>query len=123
MSFQELALKFPKLAIEELSKNFLQYYKKLILLVTAADVRLAFLRVNLRKATGPDGVPGCEFRSCADQLVGVFTDIFNLSLLRSEVPICFEMTTIVMVPKKSQATYLNDYLPMALTSIIMKCFE
>ncbi|XP_043555880.1 regulator of G-protein signaling protein-like isoform X2 [Chiloscyllium plagiosum] len=32
MTFQELARKFPKLAIEELSKYFMQYYKKLVLL-------------------------------------------------------------------------------------------
>ncbi|XP_051867163.1 regulator of G-protein signaling protein-like [Pristis pectinata] len=32
MTFEELALKYPKLAIEELSKNFHRYYKKLVLL-------------------------------------------------------------------------------------------
>ncbi|XP_078263971.1 regulator of G-protein signaling protein-like [Rhinoraja longicauda] len=32
MTFEELALKHPKLAIEELSKNFHRYYKKLVLL-------------------------------------------------------------------------------------------
>ena len=46
--------------------------------VTIADVRAAFTKVNPRKATGPDGVPRRALRSCADQLVEVFTDIFNL---------------------------------------------
>ncbi|XP_059839519.1 regulator of G-protein signaling protein-like [Hypanus sabinus] len=32
MTFEELALKYPKLAVEELSKNFHQYYKKMVLL-------------------------------------------------------------------------------------------
>eukprot|EP00061_Rhincodon_typus_P011982 g37387.t1 len=90
---------------------------------TAADVKSAFLRVNPRKATGPDGVPSYALRSCAEQLVGVFTDIFNLSLLQAEVPTCLKETTIILAPKKTHATYLNDYRPVALASIIMKCFE
>lgn len=36
---------------------------------------------------------------------------------------CFKKTTIVLVPKKSIISCLNDYFPMALTFIISKCFE
>ncbi|KAK3521701.1 hypothetical protein QTP70_015807 [Hemibagrus guttatus] len=39
------------------------------------------------------------------------------------VPTCLKSTTIVPVPKKQQVRYLNDYRPVALTLIIMKCFE
>ncbi|XP_051899168.1 uncharacterized protein LOC127585608 [Pristis pectinata] len=91
--------------------------------VTIEDARSVFQRVNTRKASGPDGVPGCVLRSCADQLAEVFPDIFNLSLLQSQVPTCFKKTTIIPVPKKSKVTCLNDYRPVALTSTIMKCFE
>ncbi|KAK1803173.1 hypothetical protein P4O66_021691, partial [Electrophorus voltai] len=35
---------------------------------------------------------------------------------------CFKTTTIVPVPKKPMVSCLNDYHPVALTSIIMKCF-
>ena len=82
-----------------------------------------FKSVNPRKAAGPDGIPSRVLRACADQLAGVFTDIFNLSLSQSAVPTCFKMTTIVPVPKKAKVTELNDYRPLALTSVIMKCFE
>eukprot|EP00061_Rhincodon_typus_P000820 g12846.t1 len=58
--------------------------------VTASEIRSVFLRVNPRKVMGPDGVPGRAPRSCVDQLVEVFTDIFNLSLLQAEVPTCFK---------------------------------
>eukprot|EP00061_Rhincodon_typus_P014864 g42209.t1 len=91
--------------------------------VTASDVRSVFLGINPKKATGPDGVPGRALRSCADQLVEVFTDIFNLSLLQAEVFTCFKKTTIIPVPKKAHAMCLNNYHPIALTSIIMKYFE
>ena len=90
---------------------------------TAAEVSKTFKRVNPRKAAGPDGIPSRALRACADQLAGVFTDIFNQSLSQSAVPTCFKSATIVPVPKKAKVTELNDYRPVALTSVIMKCFE
>jgi hypothetical protein len=57
----------------------------------------------------PDGIPSLVLRACADQLAGVFTDIFNLSLSQSAVPTCFKKPTIVPVPKKLKVTELNDY--------------
>ena len=88
-----------------------------------ADVSTTVKRGNPGKAAGPDGIPCRVLRACADQLVGVFTDIFNLSLSQSAVPTCFKMSTIVPVSKKAKVTELNDYRHVALTSVIMKCFE
>ena len=62
-------------------------------------------------------------RACVDQLASVFTDIFNLSLTDSVIPTCFKQTTIVPVPKNAKVTRQNDYRPIALTSVAMKCFE
>ncbi len=39
------------------------------------------------------------------------------------VPTCFKATTIIPVPKKSSPSCFNDYRPVALTPIPMKCFE
>ena len=91
--------------------------------LSVADVSKTFKQVNIHKAAGPDGLPGCVFRACADQLAGVFTDNFNMSLIESVIPTCFKQTTIVPVPKNTKATCLNDYRPVALTSVAMKCFE
>eukprot|EP00061_Rhincodon_typus_P005857 g25865.t1 len=91
--------------------------------VTASEVGSVFLGINPRKATGPDGVPSRALRSCADQLAKVFTDIFNLPLLQAEVPNYFKKTTVIPIPKKAHTMCLNDYCPIALTSIVMKCFE
>jgi hypothetical protein len=90
---------------------------------SVADVSKIFKRVNPGKAASPDSVPSWVLRACPDQLDGVFTDIFNLSLSQSAVPTCFKMAAIVPVPKKAKVTELNDYRPVALTSVIMKCFE
>ncbi|KAI5629002.1 gastrula zinc finger protein XlCGF28.1-like [Silurus asotus] len=91
--------------------------------ISEHDVRRAFKRVNTRKAAGPDGITGRVLKACADQLAPVFTEIFNLSLEQAVVPSCFKQSTIVPVPKKPQPACLNDYRPVALTSVVMKCFE
>ncbi|KAK1800318.1 hypothetical protein P4O66_000209 [Electrophorus voltai] len=72
---------------------------------------------------GPDSICRTVLKACTDQLASVFTDIFNLSLMDDIVPSCFKRSTIVPVPKKTRPSYLNDYRPVALTSVVMKCFE
>ncbi len=62
------------------------------------DVRRELKRVNVRKAAGPDGNTGRVLRSCADQLAGLFTSIFNESLATSVVPTSFKKSVIIPVP-------------------------
>ncbi|KAK3532956.1 hypothetical protein QTP70_005545 [Hemibagrus guttatus] len=93
-----------------------------VLLLESHQVRSTMRKIDIRKAAGPDRVPGHTLKSCADQLAGVFTNIFNLSLQQPVVPTCLKPTTIVPVPKK-QVRCLNDCHPVALTRIIMKCFD
>ena len=45
--------------------------------LSAADVSKTFKQVDIHKAVGLDGLPGCVLWACADQLASVFTDIFN----------------------------------------------
>ncbi len=52
-----------------------------VITVSEDEVRRALKRVNVRKAAGPDGITGHVLRSCADQLAGLFTSIFNDPLL------------------------------------------
>ena len=93
-------------------------------MLSVADVNKTFIKqVNIHKAAGPDGLPGRVLKACAGQLTSVFTDNFNLSLAESVIPTCFKQTTVVPVPKKAKVTGLNDYRPVALTSVAMKCFE
>ncbi|KAK3511415.1 hypothetical protein QTP70_007327 [Hemibagrus guttatus] len=94
-----------------------------VLCLSTADVRKTLCRVNPRKAAGPDNIPGRVLRECAKQLADVFTDIFNISLSSAVVPTCLKTTTIIPVPKKSPVSCLNHYRPVALTPIIMKCFN
>ncbi|XP_078087226.1 leucine-rich repeat-containing protein 14-like isoform X4 [Mustelus asterias] len=114
-SFQSMVAAFSQLpnvkelnlASSRLSGRIRELLSVIVSGVTTADVRAVFLKVNPWKATGPDEVPRRALRSCVDQLAGVFTDIFTHSLQQSEVPICFKMMTIILVPKKNQAALMT----------------
>lgn len=54
-------------------------------------------------------------RDCAEQLAGVFTDIFNLSSSQASVPKYLKSAIIVPVLKKINITSLNGYWSVALT--------
>ncbi len=94
-----------------------------VMTLSSDSVRRSLSRINARKAPGPDNIPGRVLRDCAVELTDVFTDIFNISLSQAVVPTCFKATTIIPVPKKSSPSCFNDYRPVALTPIPMKCFE
>ncbi|KAK3538473.1 hypothetical protein QTP86_003690 [Hemibagrus guttatus] len=91
--------------------------------ISEDDVRQIFLKQKRRKAPGPDSVTPACLKTCADQLAFIFSQIFNRSLELCEVPACFKRSTIIPIPKKPNITGLNDYRPVALTSVVMKSFE
>ena len=82
-----------------------------------------FRRINVRKACGPDNICGRILKYCASQLSYVFTQLFTWSVKVSVVPSVWKNSTICPVPKNRNPSALNDYRPIALTSIVMKCFE
>ncbi len=69
------------------------------------------------------GLLACVLRSYTDQLAGLFISIFNESLATSVVPTSFKKSVIIPVLKNSKPSCLNDYRPVALTSVVMKAFE
>ncbi|KAI2661094.1 hypothetical protein H4Q32_030126 [Labeo rohita] len=91
--------------------------------ISEDEVHQVFRKNKRRKAPGPDGVTPACLKTCADQLAPIFSQIFNRSLELCEVPSCFKRYTIIPVPKKTKKTGLNDYRPLALTSLVMKSFE
>ena len=87
------------------------------------EVRKNLRAVNPRKTAGPGDIPGAVIKACADQLAEILTRLFNLSLTHATVPTCLKASTIVPIPKKPAIDSLNDYRPIALTYVIMKCLE
>ena len=91
--------------------------------VQLSDVARTFKRVNPRKAMGPDNICGTLLKSCAWQLAVPFRTLFQHSLEEKAIPTCWKSAIVIPVAKTQRASQLNDYRPVALTSIVMKCFE
>ena len=90
-----------------------------VITLLVADVSKTFKQVNIHKAAGPDGLPGCVL----DQLASVFTDIFNLSLTESVVPTCFKQSNIVPVPNDAKITCLNWATPGLQGSLVVRALD
>ena len=82
-----------------------------------------FRRLKIRKAAGPDNISARLLKTCASQLSDVFCKLFNWSLNDSTVPSVWKHSEICPVPKKNKHFTLNDYRPVVLTSVVMKCFK
>ena len=90
---------------------------------TDDDVRSLFKKLNARSASGPDGVSSRTLKMCRDSLAPVFSRLFQQSFTEGHVPRIWRSSIVVPVPKKRGASQLNDFRPVALTSVPMKCAE
>ena len=69
------------------------------------------------------GFQGRVLKVCAPQLRPVFARLFKLFLDSMSVPRAWKSSIIIPVPKKHSVKQMNDFRPVALTSILAKCME
>ena len=93
------------------------------IVVEEAEIGRLFKHINVRSAAGPDNISGKLLKLCHESLTPVFTNLFQWSLDTCYVPTLWKTSTIVPVPKKKSPAQMNDYRPVALTPIPMKCLE
>ena len=91
--------------------------------IKASVVESLFTKLNVKKSAGRDSISGKLLKVCDSQLCSVFANLFNCSLRECCVPSVWKNSVICPVLKKRNPSSLNDYRPVALTSIVMKCFE
>jgi len=75
------------------------------------------------KSPGPDNISSRLLISCAEQLGPIFHYIFLMSLEQQRVPKIWKQSTVIPVAKLNHPKLLNDFRPVALTSLVMKCFK
>ncbi len=109
----------------QVSKSLKQRFLILLLCRPALHLSLSLSLIQIIRSapTNCSNYTLISLRSCADQLAGLFTSIFNESLATSVIPTSFKKSVIIPVPKNSKPSCLNDYRPVALTSTVMKVFE
>ena len=93
------------------------------IIVTREDTMNALKRIKYGKASGPDKIGSKLLKSCAEQLASPICKIFQASLDQSTVPDEWKMSEIIPIPKINHPKEFNDFRPVALTSVIMKCLE
>ncbi|KAF7646764.1 hypothetical protein LDENG_00182510, partial [Lucifuga dentata] len=74
------------------------------------------------KSCGPDGI-SAFLLNCAEELTPAWCPIFQQSLDTQTVYSNCSRSVIIPVPKKAHPTENNDFRAVALTSVVMKCFE
>ena len=91
--------------------------------VTVEEVEKVFRNVNPNKASGPDSISGKIIKTFSREHAPVYCDLQNKTLTIHQIPDSWKAATICPVPKRSRPSTLNDYRPIALTSVLMKCLE
>ena len=75
------------------------------------------------KAAGPDKINGSVLKLCKSPLSNILCKIYQQSLDNMCIPVSWKTSEIIPLPKKPAPVCNNDYRPVALTSIEMKCLE
>ena len=107
--------------LRETLVNHVTADEKIILDITAVEKSLKGLKTG--KSAGPDGLYGKVLKSCFRELSPVFRDLFQWSLDTFTIPQLWKTADLIPVAKHSKPIVFNDYRPVALTAIAMKCFE
>lgn len=90
---------------------------------TQREVRRALISLDVKKSSGPDGIPAIVLKTCAPELTPVLTRLFTLLYSLSEVPSSWKVAIVHPIPKKGDRTDPSNYRPIAITSILSKVME
>ena len=91
--------------------------------VTPADVRRLLEKLDARKATGSDGIPGSLLQQCADLLSYSLAVLFCTSLRTGTIPSAFKLASVVPLYKAGDPSVPTNYRPVSLLPIVSKLLE
>lgn len=81
-------------------------------------------KLDVNKASGPDGIPNLLLKNCAVELTLVLTYLFRLSISTSKLPKIWKSAYVTPVYKrKGDRSSPSSYRPISLTSCIGKTLE
>ena len=91
--------------------------------INKEDVKKVFTKVNVKKSAGPDGECSKLLKVCAPQLCQVFSTLRTWFMKYGIVPGLWKTSMICPIPKNNSPSDLSDNRPIAITPVVMKCFE
>ncbi len=85
---------------------------------------ILYLWLSLRLSSGvPDGVPARLLTETAFQVAPSLCAVFNKSLRCGILPDDWKLANVVPVPKRGEKSYVENYRPISLLSLISKVLE
>jgi hypothetical protein len=78
------------------------------------------MNLDSNKAQGPDNIPACLLKETAMQITPSLCALFNKSLRVSVLPSVWKLANMVPVHKHGEKTYVENYRPISLLSLISK---
>ncbi|KAI8509624.1 hypothetical protein Bbelb_120520 [Branchiostoma belcheri] len=90
--------------------------------VSVWEVYRKLQQVKVRKAAGPDGIPGKLIREFAFELSVPLADVINSSLQQGSVPEEWKNATVIPLPKTKPPS-IKELRPISLTSLLSKVAE
>ena len=93
--------------------------------ITADLVGVAKLltKLNIHKASGPDGLTARVLKECSSEIASVLAYIFNTSLAQGVVPDDWRLANVTPVFKKGEKYDAANYRPVSLACTCCKTME
>lgn len=86
-------------------------------------IRSHILKLNDRKATGPDEIHARVLKEGADSLSEALSLIFDRSLRFTEIPQDWKLANVTPIFKKGRKDDASNYRPVSLTCVVCKLLE
>ena len=90
---------------------------------SVADVYKVLSSLDVHKAIGPDAISPRILKECAAELAPSISQLFNFSLDHGKLPSVWKSANVVPIHKSGERTLAENYRPVSLTSILVKCLE
>ena len=91
--------------------------------ISTDKVKKYLLKLNISKASGPDGINGRTLKELAHEIAPVLRTVFNTSMREGTLPYQWKEAHVIALFKKGSKRSANNYRPVSLTSICCKIME
>ena len=89
--------------------------------LTNDEVITVLSNLNNNKAHGPDGIPARLLTETSSQIAPWLCALFNKSLHCGVLPDVWKLAYVVSVHKQDEKSYVENYLPISLLLLSLKC--
>ena len=87
------------------------------------QVRKQLQKLDVKKASGPDGIPALVLRNAAAELASPLARLFQLCFNKEYMPAQWKVANVIPCFKKGDKHSLSNYRPISLLSVLSKVME